>query len=882
MPEAQLKMTCQGCGSALEYSAGNQALKCPYCNNVTEIPKIEEEAAPRQASMIVPLSVEVSALTDAVYEHLATGDLTPDHLLEHATFTQKERFYVPAYDFDGEFVAHWTASFGYDREEHYTAIETRTENGRSYRVPVTKTKTVTDWRPVNGTDSGRFSVRSYAGKRLLEAGLDAASLVENMPSLENAPFDASYTTGVPVEEITSPSTDVYSSRAAPRINRIIDQSVQKHAQGDHQKDWHWKGTISKSATTLLVPICHAVYEFEGRQFNVWVSGSDTSRLVADPLPVDQRRKRSIQLGFLPLPLSLVSAGLAIFRFDSNWGLPLCVAAVAGIYGVIRKKSIISYSRRLRKALLAARNVAASNTAQMSVEEQNALAASVAYPRKPWIFNRAVDTFALPIVAVLAAAIPFGGLIHRGATDVGVSAATSSESAHRELTGTPMSPRAATPPSAKTAAVIPTERDAAVQAVRATSNPGSQASDLATLAAILQPAESSDWSGVDQQVIKLRAEATNEPVVDAARAQVQNNLGTAAFRSGDLQAAILAFQRAAEANPSDPAILDNWAFALLRAQRSDEAVHVLAGLLHRFPDRATAWINLSEAATADTASATTALKLGFHFHPDRQKLTNHFAPLATSYGDERYRSVIANVLASVDTIPQVNSVSVPVSAEQRAEIAGSPGNSQQSPTSPPLVATTEPPRQATAGRADLAPIADILRLAQFNDWSGVDAEARNYHSESSASAAGDPNAARSKNSEGIAALRRNDLGNAIAAFQGAADADPSDPVASDNLGVALFRAHRTDEAIHVLTGLLRRFPDRPMAWVNLSEALAPDVNAAAALKLAFYFNPNRDKMQRDFASQANTSTNLPFRTVIASVLPSVTTIPIGGNAAQSQQ
>jgi predicted Zn-dependent protease len=108
------------------------------------------------------------------------------------------------------------------------------------------------------------------------------------------------------------------------------------------------------------------------------------------------------------------------------------------------------------------------------------------------------------------------------------------------------------------------------------------------------------------------------------------------------------------------------------------------------------------------------------------------------------------------------------------------------------------------------------------------------------------------------------------------------VASDNLGVALFRAHRTDEAIHVLTGLLRRFPDRPMAWVNLSEALAPDVNAAAALKLAFYFNPNRDKMQRDFASQANTSTNLPFRTVIASVLPSVTTIPIGGNAAQSQQ
>src|SRR5580658_1122152 len=211
MTEVAMKVDCRGCGSSLEYSAKDQSSKCPYCGIVTEIPSTEEEL-PGAPTAIFPLTIDLTKLTDAVYEHLASGDMTPDQLLEHATFTKKERFYAPAYGFRGDFVAKWTASFGYNRQEEYTAYETRTENGQSYRVPVTKTKTVTDWRPVSGTDTGEFAVLAYAGQQLLAATAGAVNLIENQPGGEAVPFNPSYTTGIPIEPFAASGDDAYRDR----------------------------------------------------------------------------------------------------------------------------------------------------------------------------------------------------------------------------------------------------------------------------------------------------------------------------------------------------------------------------------------------------------------------------------------------------------------------------------------------------------------------------------------------------------------------------------------------------------------------------------------------------------------------------------------------
>jgi Flp pilus assembly protein TadD len=174
--------------------------------------------------------------------------------------------------------------------------------------------------------------------------------------------------------------------------------------------------------------------------------------------------------------------------------------------------------------------------------------------------------------------------------------------------------------------------------------------LGAVAQILQLAHAKDWVGVDNMAATYRSQASNYPPGDPKAAGVQNTEGVAAFRRNDLSSAIAAFQGAAQANPADPVALNNLGAALVRAHRTDEAVNVLTDLLHRSPERATAWVNLSEAIVADPDAATSALSLAFHFNQNRGKLHQDFASLANTAPDQRLRAVITSVLATADAIP----------------------------------------------------------------------------------------------------------------------------------------------------------------------------------------------------------------------------------------
>lgn len=405
MTEIAVKLECRGCGSNVEYSAKDQTTRCPYCGALTEIPKTEEQLRD-QPSLLIPLSVELAQLTDAVYRHLASGDMTPDELLEFATFTKKERFYTPVFVFVGDFEAQWTASFGYDRWEDYTAYEKKTENGSTYSVPVTKTRRVTDWRPVNGTDTGSFKVRAYAGKQLLGSGINAVSLVEDRGTDEAVFFDPSYVTGMQIEPYEVSEDDAYHERGDSQVSEVINRSVLQHAQGDHQRDWHWTASIEKTSATMLVPVCHAVYEYRGNSYHVWTSGTNTSRLVADNLPVDDKRKKSIKLGFLPFWLSAIASGFAILALHHNWLFCASVVLPFLLFGFMRKSAILRHSIEVRRWLLANKKAAESNTAALTAAQQDDVAKSMKHPRRPWLSHTSHDSMVIPLVVLLASVFPF--------------------------------------------------------------------------------------------------------------------------------------------------------------------------------------------------------------------------------------------------------------------------------------------------------------------------------------------------------------------------------------------------------------------------------------------------------------------------------------------
>ncbi|MGH9829374.1 MAG: hypothetical protein ACREDR_39660, partial [Blastocatellia bacterium] len=309
MNSPESKLVCRGCGAALEYSSEKRALKCQYCGTVTEIPHSKEELADAP-QWIIPLTVDRPSLEKTILQHLASGKYTADDLLAEATFSHVEQFYVPAYRFTGSYEAQWTASFGYDRRETYTDYETRYEGGRSYRVPVTKSRPVTDWRPVNGTETGQFSVMAYGGSRV---PTEVQSFVEQSRGLDGlTEFDSSYVGGYETELFTISEQDAFRKSASPQVEEIVGASVQRHAQGDRQRDWHWTYTTSQRVGTVFVPICHVTYVYQGKEYGVWTDGTDPTHLLGDALPEDQRRKNAVLLGFVPaLVAAIAFLGVAV-------------------------------------------------------------------------------------------------------------------------------------------------------------------------------------------------------------------------------------------------------------------------------------------------------------------------------------------------------------------------------------------------------------------------------------------------------------------------------------------------------------------------------------------------------------------------------------------
>ena len=442
---------CNSCGAEIEYEAGSQSLKCPYCGAVNEIKRAEDQV-PRTVEKIIPLTVTQDDLEKRAYAYMAGGNYTPDDMLEAATFTKRELLYVPAYLFKVTYEATWTASFGYDRTEHYTEYVTVTKRSgnHSYETqePRTKTKTVTDWRPANGVDSGIFPVSTYAGKKLFEsrrsikADKESADLPKNhgkswIGSLANklesfadkkstevatalaqksAPlpaelvpyaiskggiteFNPSFLKGVEAENFSVSETNAYNSLKS-EISANIDQRVEKHGQGDHQRDWHWNASMSHITNTLYVPICHAVFDYQGTEYHVWIDGMGEDGIRADVLPEDKGRKNLVQNGFLPVGMGFVIWILSLKDGLASFPGFVIVALLAG-YAVLRRWQIIGYSKKIRDSLLTQIHASSSTIQGASVDEKNNVARAFQRPEKPFFAKTHHDKFVLPVLTLLA-------------------------------------------------------------------------------------------------------------------------------------------------------------------------------------------------------------------------------------------------------------------------------------------------------------------------------------------------------------------------------------------------------------------------------------------------------------------------------------------------
>ncbi|GAB3625369.1 hypothetical protein PTE30175_01475 [Pandoraea terrae] len=699
MEDGDLQLLCSGCGADLKYSAGARALKCIYCAAVTEIPRAENEAVDATPDQVVTLTVSRNQLEDAVFQHLADGKYTPDNLLEHATFTKIEQFFVPAYAFTGTYEAQWTASFGYNRTEHYTEY-VRDSNGRSQ--PVNRTRTVTDWRPVNGSDSGKFGILIYGGSRLHDNALALTTrLVEHCQMAGDvADYSPSYTSGFEVEAYSVPLDDAYRERGSALVDEVIDAGVKRHAQGDTQKDWHWTATTRKQSSRVLVPVCHVVYEYQGQSYNVWTDGTSTANLLADPSPQDDSRKRAVRIGFVPTAVGVAAfAGVVASTDGALSALPENPLMWGGLlatllYGVLRRGAILSYSMKLRQAILAQKKLDTTNTANVDEAERQRMIAACKRPSRSWLAGAMKDAIMVPAVSAVALAAIVAPRLHQAALEHRARPAEIAAArpyANPQTQAAPPADQApATTGPAPQATPEQTESQTARMVADVPANAARQVSLPQPVNDVLAAAQRGDWGAVDAGADRMRSDRETGAPRDRAIARDANNEGRAALQARDFGAAIEAFRRGAEADPADIEILNNLGYAYGEAGESDDAVETLSEVLMRAPKRSSAWANLSDvlADTGHLSEATAALGTALHYSGNRDRT---LAALQKQSNTGRTEAIRQVNLAVAQQAPGIPGATAPAKA----------ATAQSSPQRPPAHA-----QAPNAGYRDEVSVRDI--------------------------------------------------------------------------------------------------------------------------------------------------------------------------------
>lgn len=315
---------CSACGGQLEFSIGEQRLRCPHCGTVQDI--IEAPPAPGEehdfASTVAALRAranvtgpslegEKEVVCQSCGGHTTfTGTLTATRCPYCATPIQrddvhdaparlpvdgvvpfgvdeptaraavekwiKSRWFAPSefkqYRRTGSFASVYAAYFTYDADT-FTSYDG--QRGDLYTVTVgsgdkQRTETRVRWTPVSGTVANRFDDVSVLANDGFDP--DRVRALEPWPTQTAKPFSAEYVAGHLCRTYDRDVEQCYGE-ADGRMAAEIESTIRQDIGGDRQQI-HRKDVTTRSLTFrhLLLPIWLLTVIYAGQPFQVFING----------------------------------------------------------------------------------------------------------------------------------------------------------------------------------------------------------------------------------------------------------------------------------------------------------------------------------------------------------------------------------------------------------------------------------------------------------------------------------------------------------------------------------------------------------------------------------------------------------------------------------
>ena len=350
----QKKTVCPNCGATLTFDPHTQTAVCKFCDTkFTVVEQGNKDDVPSQYERIYPFEVMEDGAKISFIKWLKEGQYSPDDIFTKSSIVDIKGVYIPVWTYSGHYTANFNASIGYDRQETYTEYVTKYSNGRSYKEPVTKTRTVTDWHPFNGNVSDNFVVHScgvsefyfleneykdleikkYSEGRVDSAQSNSDYSFSQLPDFcadatehlsKSEIYDDRFTSGFDAVKTTLSSESAFNV-AAGKINWKIKRNIIASSTGDHIKNIDFNVTdLSMERTLYGVPFWEIVYQYNGKKYVAFAEGTKNKN-ISGTKPYDlDIAKRSVSekkllifgIIFLVIGLIFIWASLSSLLFLS--------------------------------------------------------------------------------------------------------------------------------------------------------------------------------------------------------------------------------------------------------------------------------------------------------------------------------------------------------------------------------------------------------------------------------------------------------------------------------------------------------------------------------------------------------------------------------------
>lgn len=353
------KIGCSNCGAELIYDPGTQMTNCNFCGSKFEIEKTVDD------EIIAPDGILPFKITKEQYEHavlgwLSEGDYTPDDILNSTVFESVNGVYLPMWFYKGRYHGNWSASSGYNRREQYL------EWSESQKKMVTRSRTVTDWRPSNGQCSGEFAILAFAGAgKGIKQDIAKYTQETNFKRGELKNYDSKYTMGFNLVDFTVDEHSAWETLGKVQADAIVVADAQRRIPGDTYRDFCCDVLYDQeSPLRIYVPFWITYYKYEEKEFHVYMDGTTTSR-ISGIRPESQERKNEVNKKFYKGHISLGLTILAFIKANSingsygseydKWmsifGWLVAITIVLYVVGWSQKNKLLNESKAKRQAIL---------------------------------------------------------------------------------------------------------------------------------------------------------------------------------------------------------------------------------------------------------------------------------------------------------------------------------------------------------------------------------------------------------------------------------------------------------------------------------------------------------------------------------------------------